>query len=244
MSLKYSLKLKVLVAQLHLALYNSMYCILLSSSVQGILQTECWSELPFSSPGDPPDPGIELRPPALQADCLLSEPPGKPPYSTDPMFKLHQNPVDLKQAQMCSLVTLALYSTILSSQAQQGISPHSILGDKCHDRMFSPWLIPYQMLLLICITGFSDRSGKVERRISHLFTERRQRLREAWLLLPSWSMEEQQAEPFSSGSWCRALLGTLVAKQTREHPLKLQRLEPAGPELDPPHQCATSVSFL
>ena len=60
-------------------------------------------------------------------------------------------------------------------------------------------------------------------------------------ILPSWSMEEQQAEPFSSGSWCRALLGTLVAKQTREHPLKLQRLEPAGPELDPPHQCATSV---
>ena len=76
MSLKYSLKLKVLVAQLHLALYNSMYCILLSSSVQGILQTECWSELPFSSPGDPPDPGIEPRSLALQAESLLSEPQG------------------------------------------------------------------------------------------------------------------------------------------------------------------------
>ena len=78
MSLKYSLKLKVLVAQLHLALYNSMYCILLSSSVQGILQTECWSELPFSSPGDPPDPGIKPRSPARQADSLQSEQPGKP----------------------------------------------------------------------------------------------------------------------------------------------------------------------
>ena len=62
------MKLKVLVAQLHLALYNSMYCILLSSSVQGILQTECWSELPFPSPGDLPDPGIEPRSLALQAD--------------------------------------------------------------------------------------------------------------------------------------------------------------------------------
>ena len=37
---------------------------------------EYWSGLSFSSPGDLPDPGIELRSPALQADYLLSEPPG------------------------------------------------------------------------------------------------------------------------------------------------------------------------
>ena len=34
--------------------------------------------LPFPSPGDLPDPGIERRSPALQADSLPSEPPGKP----------------------------------------------------------------------------------------------------------------------------------------------------------------------
>ena len=39
---------------------------------------EYWSGLPFPSPGDFPKPGIELRSPALQADSLLSEPPGKP----------------------------------------------------------------------------------------------------------------------------------------------------------------------
>ena len=39
---------------------------------------EYWSGLPFSSPGDLPDPGIEPRSPALQADSLQSEPPGKP----------------------------------------------------------------------------------------------------------------------------------------------------------------------
>ena len=39
---------------------------------------EYWSELPFPSPGDLPDPGIEPGSPALQADALLSEPPGKP----------------------------------------------------------------------------------------------------------------------------------------------------------------------
>ena len=33
--------------------------------------------MPFPSPGDLPDPGIESRSPALQADTLLSEPPGK-----------------------------------------------------------------------------------------------------------------------------------------------------------------------
>ena len=34
--------------------------------------------LAFPSPGDLPDPGIEPRSPALQADTLPSEPPGKP----------------------------------------------------------------------------------------------------------------------------------------------------------------------
>ena len=39
---------------------------------------EYWSGLPFPSAGDLPDPGIEPGSPALQADALLSEPPGKP----------------------------------------------------------------------------------------------------------------------------------------------------------------------
>ena len=37
-----------------------------------------WSGLPFPSPRDLPDSGIEPGSPALQADSLLSEPPGKP----------------------------------------------------------------------------------------------------------------------------------------------------------------------
>ena len=39
---------------------------------------EYWSGLPFLSPGDLPDPGIEPRFPPLQADALPSELPGKP----------------------------------------------------------------------------------------------------------------------------------------------------------------------
>ena len=48
------------------------------SSVHGILQAEYWSELPFPSPGDLCSPGIKPGSPALQADSLPSEPPGKP----------------------------------------------------------------------------------------------------------------------------------------------------------------------
>ena len=38
---------------------------------------EYWSGLPLPSSGDLPNPGIEPGSPALQADALLSEPPGK-----------------------------------------------------------------------------------------------------------------------------------------------------------------------
>ena len=43
----------------------------------GFSRQEYWSGLPFPSPGDLPDPGIEPESPALQADSLLSEPLGK-----------------------------------------------------------------------------------------------------------------------------------------------------------------------
>ena len=37
-----------------------------------------WSVLPFPSPGDLPDPGIEPGSPVSEADALTSEPPGEP----------------------------------------------------------------------------------------------------------------------------------------------------------------------
>ena len=39
---------------------------------------EYWRKLPFSSPGDLPDPGIEQESPTLWADSSPSEPPGQP----------------------------------------------------------------------------------------------------------------------------------------------------------------------
>ena len=59
---------------------------------------EHWSGLPFPAPGDLPNPGIKHKSPALQADSLPSEPPGKPIVSTrlaslmvSPRHKVHFN---------------------------------------------------------------------------------------------------------------------------------------------------------
>ena len=61
------------------------------SPVHGILQARTLAWLPFPSPGDLPDPGIKPRSPALQADALTPEPPGKPLRSTYKDLK-HCNP--------------------------------------------------------------------------------------------------------------------------------------------------------
>ena len=59
-------------------LYKPIDCSPPVSSVHGISRQEYWRGLPFPSPGDLPDPGIEPRSPSLQTDSLPSESPGKP----------------------------------------------------------------------------------------------------------------------------------------------------------------------
>ena len=53
----------------------------------GFSRQEYWSGLPFPSPVDLPDPGIEPRSPALQADALPSEPPGNITYNPEVLCK-------------------------------------------------------------------------------------------------------------------------------------------------------------
>ena len=45
----------------------------------GFSRQEYWSGLPFPSPGDLPDPGIEPKSPASQADVLTSDMQMTPP---------------------------------------------------------------------------------------------------------------------------------------------------------------------
>ena len=44
----------------------------------GFSRQEYWSGLPFPSPGDLPNPGIEPMYPALAGGFFTTEPPGKP----------------------------------------------------------------------------------------------------------------------------------------------------------------------
>ena len=63
-----------------------MDCSLPGSSIHGIFQARVPEWVAIPSPGDPPDPGIEAGSPALQADSLLSESPGKPVERKGPGF--------------------------------------------------------------------------------------------------------------------------------------------------------------
>ena len=56
------------------ALWDPMDCGPSGSSVHEFSLDEYWNGLPFPSPGDPPDPGIEPMSPALQEDSLPPEP--------------------------------------------------------------------------------------------------------------------------------------------------------------------------
>ena len=68
----------MLVTQSCLTLCDPMDCSPPGSSVRGILQATTLEWVVIPSPGDLPDPRIEPGSPALQADSLPSEPPGKP----------------------------------------------------------------------------------------------------------------------------------------------------------------------
>ena len=68
----------VLVVKLCMTLCDPMNYSPSSHLPMGLLRQEYWSRLPFLSPGDLPNPGIEPGSPTLQADSSLSEPPGKP----------------------------------------------------------------------------------------------------------------------------------------------------------------------
>ena len=65
-------------AQLCLPLNDPMDCSPPGFPVDGISQARILEWVAFSSTGDLPNPGIKPGSPALQADALPSEPPGKP----------------------------------------------------------------------------------------------------------------------------------------------------------------------
>ena len=78
----------------------------------GFSRQEYWSGLSFPSPGDLPNPEIKPRFPALQADSLPSEPPGKPP----------DNKIQFSSAQLLNRVRLFATPRIAARQASLSIT--------------------------------------------------------------------------------------------------------------------------
>ena len=75
----------------------------------GFSRQEYWSGLPFPSLGDLPDPEVKPGPLALQANFLLSEPPGKP--------KMTNSRCDLVLLSQCTFSlkpSLALLASLLA----------------------------------------------------------------------------------------------------------------------------------
>ena len=70
------LTVKVKVKSLsHVQLFATPWTVAYQASLSmGFSKQEYWSGLPFPSPGDLPNPGIESGSPALEADALTSEP--------------------------------------------------------------------------------------------------------------------------------------------------------------------------
>ena len=72
----------------------------------GFSRQQYWSGLPFPSPGDLPNPGMEPGSPALQADALPSEPRGKSLYNmnsivfTSQCHCVSKRPIDLSISQV------------------------------------------------------------------------------------------------------------------------------------------------
>ena len=73
-----------------------------------------WSGLPFPSPGNLPDPGIEPESPALQVDSLLSEPPGKALMSLRKELSVSAQAGTLQQWYFWGRV----WGTVLADQSQ------------------------------------------------------------------------------------------------------------------------------
>ena len=89
------------------------------------------SGLPFPSPGDLPDPGIEAGSPALRADILPSEPPGKPPENGE---------TDHKARTGCFQEVPLLYLLVKKEKVIKGSSGSEVKASACNGG--DPGLIP------------------------------------------------------------------------------------------------------
>ena len=126
-----------LVGKLCLTLCDPMDCSLASSSVHGIFQARILEWLPFPSPGDLSNSGIEPASLALASRFSTTEPPGKPG------LRPH------RQTQSCSQQLLWHHSSFPSEyKVSSYLYPGAFTGfNSIWDSHFPLWVIKFCLLL-------------------------------------------------------------------------------------------------
>ena len=88
----------------------------------GFSRQEYWSELPFPSPGDLPNAGVEPGSPAFQTDALPSEPLGKPPETPGVTGKFGlgmQNEAGQRQIEFCQENARVIANTLFQQHRRR-----------------------------------------------------------------------------------------------------------------------------
>ena len=124
----------------------------------GFSRQEYWSGLPCPPPGDLPNPGTEPRFPALQADSLSSEPPGKPYHSKAPfnwlLYQIHG------KLNMCHNV-MEKFKYQRCKNELKGISwigKHSLLSlETCSSQKWlGNWILKFPQLSVLIVFDFDS----------------------------------------------------------------------------------------
>ena len=121
----------------------------------GFSRQEYWSGLPFPSPGDLPNPGIEPGSPALQADALPPEPPGKPGRCFSFILLLHA-PLLLIGTQMSLILVwaLGLFCFVVVVVVVQSLSRVQLFA--------TPWTAAHQASLSLTISRILCKFMSIE----------------------------------------------------------------------------------
>ena len=112
------------------------------STVHGILQARILEWVPFPSPGDLPNPGIEPRSLTLQADSLQAKPQGKPKNTgVGSLFLLQQ----IFPTQELNWNLLHCIYQLSYQGSQNGLFPAISVNKGCHSyqQLQQPWMVSW-----------------------------------------------------------------------------------------------------
>ena len=133
----------------------------------GFSRQEYWSGLPFPSPGDLPDLGIEPGSPAFQADPLTSEPPGKP---LQPPGSLQGDRLNAPVPAACQYIYTFVKMDLGVGEVGVVETIPTLSGEKKRRVRLPLWLSWWRICLQCGRPGFDPWVGKIPWRRERLST--------------------------------------------------------------------------